>query len=783
MIYWREAAASVASKRMPARYRMDHKYYPIACAFDIETTRVKDPHREQIRAEIDRIEQARNAARRAGMDEPADKMPRLPQPVCDCAFMYIWMFALGEDLIVYGRTWDDFKDWMLLLEDELQLAADYQLVIYVHDLRYEFGFMRKFLQIDDHKPIVARTQRVIIKFESGCFEWRDSYSYTEQPLKKMGEEVGIPKLPDFDYSKTRLPITKLTDRELEYCEHDVKILARYYAGEVNFYGLLSKMPLTLTKQVHRIISSEMAKTCTKHQRWTMAARQLDAAKDDDYNILRMLRVAYFGGFNFATSIYRGDELSGVLGADIDTSYISQVLLHRFPAAKFKRMDLPIPPSMAASPGMIQEICEASGPYSGRAMLIHFTACKVKAKIPSLAFLPIYPKNYLTRAPEARRRMKTEHVAECDYIDTVLTDVDFRLFCKWYDWELNSMHIVDIYSSRYMPLPEYVIQSAITLAAQKFATKAELAEIKKHRMPTPQEVAEYVRIKSKCARIYGVFVQDPIRMEYMYSAEAGNVVPAGLTGIDRAADELDADKRNFSPVMYQWGVWVASWARKELLDPLYKIATWSPVPQPDPERFFNRTVVYSDTDSMYIILKDNPAALEIIEEYNRKKDAAVQRMCKKYGCNPMWLQGLGQFRTEYYSKFKVLGLKQYCYIQSGNFNYHISGLPQIEIDDKGEYIKGKYFEQYDTAADKMAAVTEDFYVPADRTGVLKSHYIDEERCCCVSDDQGNCMYIEIPSCIILEPQAFKSTMPSLRELIADLDPDKLEATIARNLYEE
>lgn len=776
MIYWK--LANVRRLRVSAKYRMDHKYFPIPCAFDIETTRIRDPKREAIRAEIDRIEQSRHAARAAGLEDPAEKAPQLPPPENDGAFMYIWMFAVGEDLIVYGRTWQEFQEWLLLLQDELQLAADFQAVIFVHDLRYEFGFCRRYLNIDEGS-IIARTQRVIIKFSAGCFEWRDSYSYTEQPLKAMGEEVGIPKLPDFDYSKIRLPSSKLTQRELQYCENDVKILARYYQYEVNHYGLLSKMPLTLTKQVTKIISAEMNRSCTKHQRWMMAGRQLDAAKDEDYQILKMLRVAYFGGFNYATTFYKGEELSGVLGADIDTSYISQVLLHRFPATKFKKMD-GIPEQMP--PAMFQDLLDGRKDFANRALLIHIQAQDVKAKIPELAFLPIYPKNYLHRAPEARRRMKTEHVSECAYIDTVLTDVDFRLFARWYTWKPGSLKFIEIYSSRYMPLPEYVIQSAITLAGQKFGTKSELAVVKQERDLTPQEVAEYIRIKSKCARIYGVFVQDPIRMEYVYSNQAGQVIPAGVTGIEDAAMDLDGNsKRNFSPVMYQWGVWVASWARKAILDPLYECATWCPIPQP--EGFFNRTVVYSDTDSLYIIMKDNPEAIKILEKYNERTASRVAKMCKKYDVPPSSLRGLGQFRTEYYQKFKVLGLKQYCFIQNGKFEYHISGLPRPEKNEEGEYIKGKYFARFKTAADKMAAVTEDFYVPADETGVLKSIYIDEERSFCVSDDEGNCMHIEIPSCIILEPQAFKSGSPSLRELVAAIDPDKMECMIERNFLEK
>lgn len=743
MIYYKNAVPELLKLRQSSAYRQDHIYFPEVAAFDIETTRFQN-----------------------------------------VAFMYIWQFGIGVDLTVYGRTWKDFTDFLYMLQDELQLSPDFKLLIMIHDLRYEFGFFRKLLWIDEGS-LIARTQRQIIRFTSGCFEFRDSYTYTEQPLKQLGKEVGIPKL-DYDYSEIRLPITPLSDKELSYCENDVRILTEYFMREVNQYKNVSRLPLTLTQRVNRVISSNMAKDCTKQQRFQLAARQLDA--EEDRVLLNYLRVAYFGGFNYATQFYRSDVLDNVHGADIDTSYVSQILFHRFPATKFKKLEnfQAFTVAGGAYHAELDAIVNARKRYNGQALLIRIQCEGLEAKIPELAFLPIYPKNYLGRAPEARRRMKTEHVASCDYVDTVLTDIDFRLMIKWYNF--RKLTVSEIFTSRYMPLPEYVLKSAAELAARKKAMKDYLTHIKSHRAPTVQEVAEYVRIKSMCARIYGVFVKDPIRMQYAFDPESGNVIPAGLTGIEEAELDINGEKRkNFAPTMYQWGVWVASWARKAELDMAYKIATYSPIPQPD--GFFNRSVIYCDTDSVYWY--DNPAAEDLIKEWNAGMKYRLMKLFEKYdpevnwnGITPEMLKGIGEFRIDHYSKFKVLGLKQYAFIDhAGQFQYHISGLPQPEWNDAGELIKGKYFDQFETATEKLAAVTEDLKIPAQLTGTLKSRYIDHEEECCVTDRFGNCMNIKIPSCIILEPQAFKasvSPLEEIQELIAGIDPDKFEAVLERNL---
>lgn len=758
MLYYRHTASALAKLRVSAQYRKEHKYFPEPAAFDIETSRFQD-----------------------------------------MAFMFIWQFAIGEDYCVFGRTWEEFKDFLAMLQDELQLAADFKLCIFDHDLRYEFGFFRKILNIDEDS-LIARTQRQIIAFTSGCFEFRDSYSYTEMPLKDLGKEVGIEKLEDYDYDVIRLPITPLSDRELQYCENDVKILTRYFSIELNQYKVISRLPLTLTKRVEKVIASNMNDVCTRQQRFQIAARQLDAAEEEDYLLLNYLRVAYFGGFNYATTLHRHDILSDVYGADIDTSYVAQILFHRFPVTKFRPLDGFKPFSWIADRKVpvtfdprIRDIMDGRADFANRALLIHFRAHNLKAKIPELAFLPIYPKNYLGRAPEARRRMKTEHVAECSYVDTVLTDVDFRLMIQHY--KFSRLDVDEIFWSRYMPLPEYVIQSAVQLAATKKATKEELAAVQQYfEQAAPdvkrlqqnvlqQTASEYLRIKSMCARIYGVFVKDPIRMQYQFDNKEGKVKAIGLTGIEDAALDINGDrKKNFAPTMYQWGVWVASWARKELLDICYRIGSYCPIQQP--EGYFNGCVLYCDTDSCYFF--DCDEALRIFDEYNAKKEKQLEKISQKYGFTASALKGIGTFRIDRFPKFKVIGLKQYAFITAGGqFKYHISGLPQPEYNSRGELIKGKWFEQFETAADKLAAVTEDMHIPAELTGTLKSRYRDSENCCCVSDQYGNCMHIEIPSCIILEPQAFKMSMSPLeeiKELIADMDPDKLAAVMKRNFPE-
>ena len=59
-------------------------------------------------------------------------------------FMYHWQMCIGG-ITVTGRTWDQ---WILLMDKLTEIFKCYKerhFVIYIHNLAYEFQFMREFL--------------------------------------------------------------------------------------------------------------------------------------------------------------------------------------------------------------------------------------------------------------------------------------------------------------------------------------------------------------------------------------------------------------------------------------------------------------------------------------------------------------------------------------------------------------------------------------------------------------------------------------------------------------
>ena len=61
------------------------------------------------------------------------------------ATMYIWQFGLNGVCII-GRTWLEFKKLLSQLTSYLELSHRKRLIVYVHNLAYEFQFMRKYIK-------------------------------------------------------------------------------------------------------------------------------------------------------------------------------------------------------------------------------------------------------------------------------------------------------------------------------------------------------------------------------------------------------------------------------------------------------------------------------------------------------------------------------------------------------------------------------------------------------------------------------------------------------------
>lgn len=128
------------------------EYLNLECGFDIETTSIKTSEEKKF------------------------------------AFMYIWTFGLKDEKHIYhGRTWEEFLNLCEKIQIEYNLSDSRRLICYVHNLGYEFQFMRKYFNwidvfsIDERKPLKALCDYGI--------EFRDSYLLSGYSLDNTAKNL------------------------------------------------------------------------------------------------------------------------------------------------------------------------------------------------------------------------------------------------------------------------------------------------------------------------------------------------------------------------------------------------------------------------------------------------------------------------------------------------------------------------------------------------------------------------------------------------------------------
>ena len=138
------------------------------------------------------------------------------------ANMYIWMFSIN-DKVYYGRTWDEFYNFLNRLEF---YAGNYRKFVYVHHLAFEFNFLRNIFTFEN---VFARKSRKVMKCDIKEFniEFRCSYILSNCSLENLTDTYQLPVqklVGNLDYSKIRNSKTKLTEKEFAYCENDCLVL-------------------------------------------------------------------------------------------------------------------------------------------------------------------------------------------------------------------------------------------------------------------------------------------------------------------------------------------------------------------------------------------------------------------------------------------------------------------------------------------------------------------------------------------------------------------------------
>lgn len=171
--------------------------------------------------------------------------------------MYIWSFGIN-DKIYYGRTWQELDMFMHRIE---KFGTSRKKYCFVHNLSFEFEFLRNYFNF---KSVFARKSRKPIKciLEKYNFEFRCTYFLSNCSLKKLADiyNLDVKKLVgDLDYNKIRHSNTKMTKKELGYCENDCLVVYKYILKELETYKHLRMLPMTSTGHVRNELKEKINK--------------------------------------------------------------------------------------------------------------------------------------------------------------------------------------------------------------------------------------------------------------------------------------------------------------------------------------------------------------------------------------------------------------------------------------------------------------------------------------------------------------------------------------------
>ncbi len=592
----------IAKPTKGKRYKKDPKdghvirYLDIVCAFDIETSKMVFP-------DVDNHEHA---------------------------WMYIWQFQFGDRATVIGRTWLEFLVMAYELNEILHgLGGDTRLMVYVHNLAYEFQFIsgiwpfapESVFATDRREPLYCMMNQIELRCSArlsgySLDVWAKDLCVDHQKLKS-----------NLDHSVVRYPWSELTEQELAYCVNDVVSVVECVLTMLHSYGdTLNSIPYTSTGYIRRRVKAAM-------RTWSPGGiREMQ----NDLPTYDRLRQAFRGGDTHANKSNVGALLADVWSFDRSSSYPDVIVHCKFPMSRFRE----IAPSWDAVRSEIER---------GRCVMMKIQFYNIRLRDP-LYGDPYIDADHCKRTGFTRPINAVEdnkRISSADYLEIAITDIDLEIIQTVYEYD--GANIAWAMSARYGYLPQPLVDVVIQL----YGAKTSLRDVK------GREV-EYQHSKEQINSVYGMCCQRVIHNPIIYTGDPND--PKGLWKPDPDINrqELYDEAINKTFLNYAWAVWVTAWARYRLFEAIRLVSADNP-----------RKFVYCDTDSI-----KGTGEIPDLSKINRARIRDAKRSGAYASDSAGKIYYMGVFDYEgTYDWFKTLGAKRYCTISDGVLKITVAGVPK------------------------------------------------------------------------------------------------------------
>ena len=640
-------------------------YYDCPCAFDIETTSFIDANHEK------------------------------------ASTMYVWMLGLNG-LCMMGRTWEEFINVINTISGILELDENNRIIIGVHNLGYEFQFIRHYFEwenvfsVDIRKPVYAITTQGI--------EFRDTYILSGYKLETVGKNLHTYKVEkmvgDLDYTKIRNSKTKLTKKEIGYCINDIKVVMAYLQECIDTEGSIIKIPLTKTGYIRRYVKNACYGLDIKeknYKKWDYMTLIQNLTLDPEEYV--MLKRAFCGGFTHASPFYSGKVCSNVMSMDLTSSYPTQLCLPKFPMSKGEKHTVTSKKDFEES--------------------IKLYCCLFNIELENVQSKFMYDA-YISRSRCIQcinPIMSNGRVVSADRIVITITEQDYNIIKNVYTWDRIKIGKMIRYKRGF--LPKDFVRSILELYKNKTELKGLEGDDKNG---VPYSVT-YLSRKEMLNACFGMTVTDIVRNNIIYVDDWAEESP----DLNEEIEKYNNNRGRF--LFYPWGVWTTACARTSVWSAIFNLKD---------------DYIYSDTDSVKFMHPEKH--MDYFEKYNRIITEQLNETCKHFGFPEDYVHpknnkgkekqlGIWDF-DGIYQTFKTLGSKRYMLLyaddprngeSSGKYSLTVSGLnKKIALP----YLLKKY------GSNIFNAFSDGLYIPNGYTGKNTHTYIDDIQSGYITDYQGN-----------------------------------------------
>lgn len=517
-----------------------------------------------------------------------------------------------------------FRDWgeyTFLLKNYGRKFYGYELLVYVHNLSYEFDFLIKNVSPPD-KIMTNSTHNIISgtlqKFPQ--FRYMCTYQLSGLSLREIGKILNFPKL-ESDYHNY-FPDDEIDETDKEYCCRDCDIVAKYIVEtQLKEYSLLKNIPYTKTGRVRKRLKDHYKEYVKEHgyPDWDLMP---------DEQCYEAMKRAFSGGVVISSLYTTNVVIDNVRCFDITSSYPYAMLKEEFPYTIEK-----------ADTFTVTDI-ETTKFWIAKIRFYNITS-----KF-TWQWLSISKMDYF----DVNSEFFNGKLMCSPLIERTITSVDFEIIKMTYDF--SDIEVLEFYPcKKYSKIPEPYEKTILEVAEKKHSLKEKREAMKNAGVSEEDEEyrdisKEYMLAKNDFNSIYGMLVQDLVQNEFY--------VDENFIWHKKDVKYKQSPKhigRNFL-----FGVFVTAYARRNVL-------RGAVINCPE-------TLCYIDTDSLKFV-GDFP-----FHQTNELLD-------EKYLSNPA-VSDLGQFDEEDgYLQFKTLGAKKYAYVsEDGKVRLTVAGLPKQK--DKGKY---------------------------------------------------------------------------------------------------